>query len=489
MVTNPQLEEFWEKYLNTPAREMYEESMQLFSQELPEEFWEDYAWDELVLEVHGHLEEANEFQKVLNFIKLLQEKHPKFFEELHAYLDDFLVTYYLYHQNREKLQEVVNRFLRNPAKDIDYFVKALHQVSSFQQEDLAAQMSDPAVYRALEAGADEEEEGYGIELFGTRFYLEVRNQYRLYQQTGTYNWVPIRKSLQRYDYELSPEYLKDLSVGLSSPLPEPASLQKLFSENFSKCLLQLEGYFLKAMDQKGLSMLTAGVMWDMLKEFWLLNNLPKNKSGKLLFSFKAADYQKFVKSKGVFQYLDIGADVAMLLWGTQLVYDFLLASGLISEKIHQNMLQSLLEEKGFFIADYQSEIWAFRFVHNWPRPDSMEETQWETEKEIFSRSYELKDPLQAPSEHLLKGLNPQNPLVASIAMGYQKQMDKRAQYDVLLEKEFSARSEKANTTSKFKNPAPFLLNPQETSLRPPKVGRNEPCPCGSGKKYKKCCGS
>ncbi|MDY3365198.1 MAG: SEC-C metal-binding domain-containing protein [Prevotella sp.] len=22
-----------------------------------------------------------------------------------------------------------------------------------------------------------------------------------------------------------------------------------------------------------------------------------------------------------------------------------------------------------------------------------------------------------------------------------------------------------------------------------KIGRNEPCPCGSGKKYKKCCGS
>ena len=22
----------------------------------------------------------------------------------------------------------------------------------------------------------------------------------------------------------------------------------------------------------------------------------------------------------------------------------------------------------------------------------------------------------------------------------------------------------------------------------PKVGRNDPCPCGSGKKYKNCCG-
>lgn len=27
-----------------------------------------------------------------------------------------------------------------------------------------------------------------------------------------------------------------------------------------------------------------------------------------------------------------------------------------------------------------------------------------------------------------------------------------------------------------------------TIVKPKKVGRNDPCPCGSGKKYKKCCG-
>jgi uncharacterized protein len=32
-------------------------------------------------------------------------------------------------------------------------------------------------------------------------------------------------------------------------------------------------------------------------------------------------------------------------------------------------------------------------------------------------------------------------------------------------------------------PAPMPLKHEE-----PKIGRNEPCPCGSGKKYKKCCG-
>jgi SWIM/SEC-C metal-binding protein len=34
----------------------------------------------------------------------------------------------------------------------------------------------------------------------------------------------------------------------------------------------------------------------------------------------------------------------------------------------------------------------------------------------------------------------------------------------------------------------LLLNPTETRRVERKIGRNEPCPCGSGKKYKKCCG-
>lgn len=28
---------------------------------------------------------------------------------------------------------------------------------------------------------------------------------------------------------------------------------------------------------------------------------------------------------------------------------------------------------------------------------------------------------------------------------------------------------------------------KQLARKPPKVGRNEPCPCGSGKKFKKCC--
>jgi SWIM/SEC-C metal-binding protein len=35
----------------------------------------------------------------------------------------------------------------------------------------------------------------------------------------------------------------------------------------------------------------------------------------------------------------------------------------------------------------------------------------------------------------------------------------------------------------------MLLNRPTPLRNPQKVGRNDPCPCGSGRKYKKCCGA
>ena len=39
------------------------------------------------------------------------------------------------------------------------------------------------------------------------------------------------------------------------------------------------------------------------------------------------------------------------------------------------------------------------------------------------------------------------------------------------------------------NTLPDLPMPAAVTRDMPKVGRNDPCPCGSGKKYKKCCGN
>jgi uncharacterized protein YecA (UPF0149 family) len=44
--------------------------------------------------------------------------------------------------------------------------------------------------------------------------------------------------------------------------------------------------------------------------------------------------------------------------------------------------------------------------------------------------------------------------------------------------------------AEFREQAPVGVEPTRPIRREtPKVGRNDPCPCGSGKKFKKCCGT
>jgi len=39
-----------------------------------------------------------------------------------------------------------------------------------------------------------------------------------------------------------------------------------------------------------------------------------------------------------------------------------------------------------------------------------------------------------------------------------------------------------------RRPLPSVPSGEGSSRTKSRVGRNDPCPCGSGKKYKKCCG-
>ena len=45
----------------------------------------------------------------------------------------------------------------------------------------------------------------------------------------------------------------------------------------------------------------------------------------------------------------------------------------------------------------------------------------------------------------------------------------------------------AQTREDFKNHPEYQYNPATIKKNTNKIGRNDPCPCGSGKKYKKCC--
>jgi preprotein translocase subunit SecA len=56
-----------------------------------------------------------------------------------------------------------------------------------------------------------------------------------------------------------------------------------------------------------------------------------------------------------------------------------------------------------------------------------------------------------------------------------------------LEKEFHRKKQRELEAASFAGAGDASLPTQRRTGE--KVGRNDPCPCGSGKKYKKCCGA
>ena len=47
---------------------------------------------------------------------------------------------------------------------------------------------------------------------------------------------------------------------------------------------------------------------------------------------------------------------------------------------------------------------------------------------------------------------------------------------------------KAGLPGEDEQPLPPPVEPIHSDKGKTEIGRNDPCPCGSGKKYKKCCG-
>ena len=94
---------------------------------------------------------------------------------------------------------------------------------------------------------------------------------------------------------------------------------------------------------------------------------------------------------------------------------------------------------------------------------------------ITLRAYGQQDPVQA---YQMEGYDMFNELIRSI-----KEDTVRFIYNV----------NTANLPKREKVAEPVTTNENAAAHKPvvkeKKVGRNDPCPCGSGKKYKKCCGA
>lgn len=463
--------EFWDKYINEDILEIFEITYDFFSKELPKEFTENYDVEEVILETRGHHETAKNFENVIKFSELLQRKQPKLYEENFQYFDDFLIDYYCFHKDYNEVKGSFSNFILNPTHDFDKYLISFRKLLFYGYTDIL-NAAITKNYKKVET-SDKLMGNAGYDLALSKFYLTLEE----FHLSDDFDIKTFLTKLNKYDFDFNNDFLSAVETGMREQLSKEDVVNNFLNDR-QNFIITLEIYFLKYMQERKISFAISGKIWDKILTFWAENNDKKRCSPNDYFQVKVDELEKYLSSLSGDMFIDNKSEMIAVLWGSVYVYDFLKAIEIIKQNTFDNFIEITRILKGKVIGQFTSDLWNSNFVHLWEKPDSISTIEFIEEEKIFKKSilFTHQRFIRLRSE-ISKELANIGELSTYIIEGGKTAENN---YNTSLLDDFFNTNQDNNTYKESR-----ILEPIKAEK---KVGRNEPCPCGSGKKYKKCCG-
>ena len=470
-------EEFWNIYVNSTENtlDIYEEALAFFSEELPENFTEEYDVVEVILEVQGHHKTAKKFEKVINFANLIKEKHPEIFEKTSVYSNGFLINYYAYHNNIDELEKIFEYASKNVVANYDKFLSVFKTLLFYQHIDIVEKAID-ANFEAV-SNSDNLIGGAEYDLIIVKLFNSLEKHYLESLKSTFFEKEKVLQDIKKYtfDFIAIEQSIALFEKGLCVEALDVKSIKTLVAKNKSDALHILQVQFIKAMLQKNIRFAVSSKIWELMMRYWNANNEKSTNR----FAIDTQEFDTFLRNLSGGFFSNNKSEKYAVLWGSVYVYDFLYEKELIDSKTYNNFIATSQVLKGVLITSHPASLWEFNFVHKWQKPDGISEIEFETEAKIFEKSltfdkYDFSDfkPMIASEMETIGELS------EYILKGESEIVENRNDAGSIMNAFF-------NNTDDFFVP-PSKLKPIVKDISE-KTGRNDPCHCGSGKKYKKCC--
>ena len=381
-------EEFWELYNNEKITDLYDEAMEVFSETLSEDLYEEYDLGEIVVEFSGHHEEVRAFGKVQAFTRVLKANNPRLYDQEHVYFNDSLVKYYTFQRNAEALQEPVQDFL-NYRLDYEMLLVNFKRLVFFDYLALA----DQIITQKYPAVKQDEEliPGAEFELGVVKYLMLLDNLLKSASQgeIAPSDWNQFQQEAAKYDFSFEKdEYLPTLQPALTG---DTATYVAQVRENFpskkterQKVVSTLEVAFMQKMRQHHLSFPISGSIWDHLHAYW---EEKSSSSWNSYFRITDKAFRAFLDNQFGFIH-DYHFEVALILWGSSYVLDFLHDEGMLSQEAHDSQKNIVEHIRQDFIRLYHDDLWECDFVHDWLPAQGIASEDWQQEKTLFANSFE-----------------------------------------------------------------------------------------------------
>ena len=396
---------------------------------------------EAVISLFGNLFRRKKYGQMFELEEFLQSRKVGIPDNDRHYIDFYLLEFHLFNRDAESIKKCLQSFTAAPVESIDLLTPILDKLNYYGYSELALEVSREVYHRVRDS--DRLIGGAGEDFARTVLMNEFQKLYQLNGQTAPVNREELYNRLAIYDYVEIGELEPALNALLNDTNCSILSYQD-FKENKRDFYHALSTSFLKyVFEEKGFNFPTAYDIWLGAWDCFSKEAAEENDSLDRFFELDQNNFDEYIY--GRFDFLsNKKPHAAAVLWGIPYVYNFLKMNQLISEEIALEALQSITMMKMELIEAREDSLWEYSFVHSWGRPDSVEEEDFLSEKEYFERTFAEKADVN----------------------------------DYLSAEYFTNKSNDLKT----------IRNKQTVKYDEPKKGRNEPCPCGSGKKYKKCCG-
>lgn len=419
----------------------------------------EIEWIEFLEEIIDYQFEHGNVYEVLNFVNIYREKFPDQYEWQYGFIEKDLIPHLLYLGDINTVKERLEIIKNNPDDGLDTVtIDALYHLIFHGYYDLALDYSK-SVWKPL-FDSDEVIDYSHVEFCATIYQNELEELYQKILNGEQFDIDSFIKTMATYEVDDIKTVFKTVFQNLKDPLDKIDIEAKIENGN-DDLLLTLNIQFLKYMKEKfGMPFMHSDRLWSLMQAIELFGSAIQING---FFYIPYPILSKYINYWYEESFYSNEVEMFGKIFGLRFAYKFLYDNELISDLYYRQMEENISLLQYEFMVHCQDKLWQMKFIYKWPQIN----TAWSSMEKLFSETYNYNI-----DDSVFENLNNYFETYM-LPDRIQQEIDtyKDQEIDEVQDLDYDDRWQ----------PTEPYINIE------PKIGRNEPCPCGSGKKYKKCC--
>ena len=408
-------------------------------------------WLEIFEDLKETLLKEEKIEEVLFFVEWYSHKFEEEYKSKYAFIERDLCDYFLFKKDDTALQPRIDFIQQNPAEGIDVVTKRLFFQLIYSGKYEQAVSFAERVWEPL----DQDERLMGspaLDFVNAIYVNNLQQYYEAILRKQSYNTINLFKKAVALGFEDDTSVFNKIMYVIQTDFDRKFIDSSIENEE-DEHMLYLNIQFLKYMyDEYKLPFVFSELVWKFIGVEEIFGHYGMENwfyiDAQTMDKHIIDSYGSFLGNKEL--------EVFGRVYGLQYLTSFFYSKNLINENQFQIMSENNVFFRNRLLKTVGVNAWQMLFVLDWPTVTNNTLSEWDS-TQLEKTFYSTLPSGKTEFDEYISSFSSNDRIIKEIAV-----------------------NNKRKSLFSMEPSVPYIKEKKE-------VGRNEPCPCGSGKKYKKCC--